>query len=298
MILTDANYYLANNPGWAMYNADWAIITPSNEVLFNFAITYKKGAGVLHMLRYALGDSVFFNAIKSYATDTSGFKNKNVVTDDFTAKVSQSAGQDISWFINEWVKQPNHPVYGNVFNINKAGSGIWNVSFEAKQVQVNSIFHKMPLVLKVSFTSGADTNISVINDQNNQQWSWTFDRHPIDLVFDPNNDIVLKEATTLPGPNSETRYPGVFLLYQNHPNPFNPFTSINYDVPLKSFITLKIYDITGKLVATPVNEQKIPGRYSAAFDGNNFPSGIYFYKITARGVGTSFSASKKMVLVK
>ena len=69
-ILCDAAFYIAENPGWSIYNPQWAITTPDINTMFNEAITYDKGACVLHMLRYVLGDSLFFASIKGYATDS------------------------------------------------------------------------------------------------------------------------------------------------------------------------------------------------------------------------------------
>ena len=196
-IVADANSYLSGNPGWPIYNPQWAIITPSTNELFNTQITYYKGACVLHMLRYTLGDSVFFSAIKAYATDSAGgFKYNSAITDDFTAKISAASGQDLSWFINQWVKEPNHPVYANYYNFTSLGGGNWKARFIARQTQTNSAFHKMPIVLKLSFSSGSDTTVRVMNDYNNQIFDFTFNRQPTAIVFDPNNDIVLKTATT------------------------------------------------------------------------------------------------------
>ena len=297
MILNFSNNYLTNNPGWAMYNPSWAINVPGGDTLFYYATTYAKGACVLHMLRYTLGDSLFFGSLKAYQADTN-FKYKSAVTDNFTAKVSQVSGQDISWFINEWVKQPNHPVYNNTYNINKAGNGIYNVSFTAMQVQTNSPFHKMPVLLKILFYTGPDSNISVMNDFNGQTWDWSFYGHPREVQFDPNNDIVLKVASTNPGPNSETQYPATFSLYQNYPNPFNPATNIDYDVPANAQVTIKLYNVIGQLVALILNEQILTGRYTLTFDGTNLASGIYFYEMTAKSATISFTAVKKMVILK
>jgi aminopeptidase N len=294
-ILGDASGYLSSNPGWAMYNPDWIINTPPTNTLFNTAITYYKGACVLHMLRYTIGDTLFFNALKSYATDSlGGFKYNSSVTDDFASKVSQVAGQDMSWFINQWVKEPNHPVYQNYYNFADLGTGQWRVNFTARQVQTNSAFHKMPIVLKIAFTSGTDSLIRVMNDANNQQFSFTFNRQPSSLAFDPNNDIVLKQASLILGIEDENFATADYQLNQNYPNPFNPVTKISYVLPKESDVKLKIFDLQGKEVTTLVNEKQKSGNYEVDFNAANLPSGVYIYKLTAG----NFQSMRKLTLLK
>ncbi len=86
----------------------------------------------------------------------------------------------------------------------------------------------------------------------------------------------------------------IFRLYDNYPNPFNPATTIKYEIPKKSLVHLKVYDILGREVATLVNEEKPAGTYSVNFDASPYASGIYFYKITAN----EYSSIKKMMLLK
>jgi aminopeptidase N len=195
-IISDANSYFSGNPGWAISNPQWAVVTPDVNTLFNYSITYAKGACVLHMLRYVLGDSTFFRALKAYGTDTVRFKFKSATIRDFQNLVSEIANQDMSWFFDEWIYTPNHPVYQNTYSISSAGNGNWIVAFTAKQTQTNTGFFKMPLTLKITFASGPDTLIRVFNSVNNQTFSFMFNRQPTSLVFDPNNDIVLKQGTT------------------------------------------------------------------------------------------------------
>jgi aminopeptidase N len=308
-----ASTYLNTNPGWPIYNPAWAEVTPPPVTLYNYAITYCKGAGVLHMLRYTIGDSLFFAFLNAYATDTTDFKHKNAVTDDLTAKLNQVTGQDYSWFMNQWVKQPNHPVYQNTYNITGAGTS-WTVGFIAKQTQTNTPFHKMPITVKITFASGPDSTIRTMNDTNNQVYYWTFNRQPTAFQFDPNNDIVLKQGSTTIGLPGESEVPFTYKLYQNYPNPFNPFTRIRYDIPLTPqsikgvkegrgvYIKLIVYDILGREVVKLVDELKKPGSHFAEFDGTNLPSGVYFYRIKAgdpsASSGQGFNDVKKMVLIK
>ena len=92
----------------------------------------------------------------------------------------------------------------------------------------------------------------------------------------------------------EETAPSSFQLYQNYPNPFNPSTTINYSIPKKEFVLLKVYDVLGKEIATLVNEEKRQGSYSAKFNGNNLSSGVYFYKIESG----NFTKVNKMLLLK
>jgi aminopeptidase N len=294
-IISNASNYLSGNPGWPIYNPSWAITTPPSGTLFNGPITYYKGSAVLHMLRYTIGDSLFFAGMKAYATDTVNFRLKNALTDDFTAKMSSVAGQDLTWFIDEWVKQPNHPTYQNTYNIANIGSGNYRINFVAKQTQTNSVFHKMPIVLKLSFSTGADTTVRVLNDVNSQMYSFYFNRQPTTVVFDPNNDIVLKTATLTVGINNESSAtPTKFAVYQNYPNPFNPTTGIKFDVPKNAFVTLKIFDVLGKEVATLINEERAAGSYNVDWNASFYPSGVYFYRLESKG----FSETKRMLMIK
>lgn len=88
--------------------------------------------------------------------------------------------------------------------------------------------------------------------------------------------------------------PSEYSLKQNYPNPFNPVTRISYSIPVKSFVTVKIFDILGREIQTLVNDSRLPGNYSVEFNGSGLPSGVYFYHLSA---GT-YSETKKMILVK
>ena len=191
-----ANFYLAHNPGWALYHPEWAIHTPSGNMLYNQAISYNKGACVLFQLRNVLGDSIFFQAIHEYITDTNLMFN-NVYTHDFVEKTNKISGKDLSWFFDEWVYSPNHPVYRNTFCIDSLGENSWRVTLILSQVQPNPPFFKMPVEIRISFSDASDSVVRVTNDANHQEFVFTFSKRPMDLIFDPHNNILLKQAATV-----------------------------------------------------------------------------------------------------
>lgn len=88
--------------------------------------------------------------------------------------------------------------------------------------------------------------------------------------------------------------PKEFALHNNYPNPFNPVTTISFDIPEQIIASIIIYDVLGKEVKVLINGKLEPGRYDAVFDASNFPSGIYFYRLSTE----KFTQTKKMILVK
>ena len=85
----------------------------------------------------------------------------------------------------------------------------------------------------------------------------------------------------------------ISYIAQNHPNPFNPTTNIEFRIAHSGFVSLKIYDVLGREVRTLVNEVKQPGSYEVRFDAGELSSGVYFYRLQA---GAYISAKKMMLL--
>ena len=92
----------------------------------------------------------------------------------------------------------------------------------------------------------------------------------------------------------KNEHPEAFVLFQNYPNPFNPSTSISFALPSKSFVSLKVFDLLGREVATLMNGQKPAGTYTQKWYAGNFPSGVYFYRLQAG----SFTVTKKLLLLR
>ncbi len=92
----------------------------------------------------------------------------------------------------------------------------------------------------------------------------------------------------------DNKIPDKYSLSQNYPNPFNPTTNIEFRIADFGFVSLKVYDILGREVATLVNEEKPAGSYNVSFDASSLSSGVYFYRLNSG----SFISTKKMILLK
>lgn len=106
------------------------------------------------------------------------------------------------------------------------------------------------------------------------------------ISYVADNPAGIKTAASVP--------PSGFSLSQNYPNPFNPTTVIDYQLPEEGPVTLRVYDILGKIVATLADRVESPGSYQVKFDGSRFASGVYFYRLEADGN----SITKNFVLMK
>ena len=93
--------------------------------------------------------------------------------------------------------------------------------------------------------------------------------------------------------------PTAFSMLSAYPNPFNPITSIGFEIPQESMVQISIYNLKGQEVAMLVNELTAPGTYSVNWNANNMASGVYFVNFTASGNGlTTVSKIQKLMLIK
>lgn len=118
----------------------------------------------------------------------------------------------------------------------------------------------------------------------------------------PRFEATFRQGEVL-GVGSEGRTPGEFALLGNYPNPFNPSTTIHYQIPSDGAVTLRIYNTLGQEIRTVLNEQQSAGRKSIVWDGraddgNWVSSGIYVYRLEVQSNGKAYRAARKMVMMK
>ena len=194
----------------------------------------------------------------------------------FTTQMEYSGLYDISVIFPETVNSSDNALYtlsinGSVsesiiIDQNEIG-GSWSILF-------NSYLPKnIPISVKVE-----DTGNSTVG--------------PV-LRSDAIKFQLITEITDVPNLESSS-LPTQFSLEQNYPNPFNPTTKINYQLKNNEFVSLKIYDVLGRIITKLVDENQKAGFYSINLDANEFASGVYFYRIEAG----EFRNTKKMILLR
>ena len=266
--------------------------------IFNGNRSYSKGGIVLHMLRGVVGDSVFFKIMKTYANDPR-IAYGTAVTSDFQRDAEAVSGLDLEYFFNEWIYGEGYPKYKIDWNAVKKDNNNYEVNLDVSQtVNTYPPYFTMPVQIEIS-TSAGDTLLSFFNNQQDQQVNFLVKGNPASVTIDPDNWI-LKDAITF----SEKKQvsPFQFELGQNHPNPLNPFnptTTIEYEVPelntvYNSNVKLIIYDILGNQVAVLVDKNQSSGKYSVTFNAEGLASGVYIYSLSIGSLVTT----KKLVLLK
>ncbi|MCX6134382.1 MAG: YCF48-related protein [Ignavibacteriales bacterium] len=159
------------------------------------------------------------------------------------------------------------------------------------QVQVSYYANFTPVLLTVNTLSSVTTPIGPLSLDKTHYWR---------VIATLNDSLKLVSAagqfSTIRTTQAERLdgVPSEFALYHNYPNPFNPSTRIQFDIPHTSFVTLKVYTALGVEVATLVSSELSAGRFEAVWNAGNVSSGIYFYRIQA---GT-YTHTRKMVLLR
>uniref|UniRef100_A0A832G6T6 Aminopeptidase N n=1 Tax=Ignavibacterium album TaxID=591197 RepID=A0A832G6T6_9BACT len=183
-------FFQAENK-FPIYNVNWSKQIPDINTLYNGPIIYAKASAVLHMLRYVLGDSSFFNALKLYTNDKE-FQYGNISTEEFVGKFMNYTGKDLGWFFNQWLAGTYYPIYKNFYSITQSDSE-FIVDLVFTQENKENIYYQMPFQIKILFDDGSSVDEIVFNEMNNQNFQFIYYKKPIKIYFDPDNNILLKE---------------------------------------------------------------------------------------------------------
>ena len=268
------NYWLSHS----YYGAGTVYVEEPNTAsqIFNGNLTYNKAGWVVHMLRGVMGDSLFFETLKSYGSNDS-LAYSAATTEDFQLVCEDISGLDLEDFFQQWIYNDYYPRYALYWEMQDTGELIVKI----EQTQNWQYFH-MPIDLQVILPN--DTLLFRLdNDGESQEYNLgVIAGEPYAIWLDPENWI-LKEVeymsitSPLPGQAQITLFPA-------YPNPFNPQTSIGYFIPdqlgqLKP--TIRIFDVRGNLVDQIGPTLPVTGYNQIAWNATGQGSGVYFIQLSA-----------------
>lgn len=174
-----------------------------------------------------------------------------------------------------------------------------NISSEMDAENIEVALLKSPQSL--SFQSGSQS-VNKVNAQKETDVTFTFDvertvnisaKDTVIFSVSGGNGIYMTKSFIF-----SYIAPNEYKLEQNFPNPFNPATTIQYQLPYDSRVSLKVYSILGKEVAVLADEIQAAGFKEIRFNGRDFASGVYIYRLTASSGKENYSSVKKMMIVK
>jgi hypothetical protein len=161
------------------------------------SIIYNKGAWVLHMLRGVLGDSLFFDIMKSYATDPR-FMYKNAGTEDFQSVCEEKYGNSLEWFFHQWVCEPGHPIYAFTSEASDLGNGQYKIEILVEQAQIEGPIFKMPMDITLVMDD-TEVTLPVIVDEKTEIFEFMVNAAPQRVILDK-DDWILKEVREITAP--------------------------------------------------------------------------------------------------
>ena len=212
----------------------------------------------------------------------------------------------IGWVSESWVPSSSFHDSASIY-ITTDGGEIWTLQSTLEGVSVNNI--AFVDTLEGWCTSYGLTHAKIyFTSDGGQSWICQFECDSTDYIenfffLDNKNGWALTsegkiikygEPIGVSVDKPDNIYPDEFIIYQNYPNPFNPTTTFSFSLPSRSFVTLKVFDVLGKEVATIISEEMVAGNYSRQWNAANLPSGVYFYRLQAG----SFTQTKKLILLK
>lgn len=276
--LTQQNLYPWNWDGWKHSQRDYIVSEPDGSVLctdttnvgriFDGRLTYSKGAFVLHMLRWVLGDQQFFQGLREYLNDPALAYNY-AKTPDLEQHLESVSGMDLSTFFNQWYYNQGYPTYN--LSWYPTGNTI-NIMINQSQSDPSVSFFEMPVPVECKDATH-DTMIVLNHTFSGQTFSVDLGFIPDEVVFDPElwilsaNDVVTK----VDEPIRDN------LLFSIYPNPAMDELQVSYEIPNAKATDLQITDVSGRVIKIISASEQTP-QNTLVVNITNLPSGIYFLK--------------------
>jgi aminopeptidase N len=231
--------------------------------IFDPRITYNKGSMVVHMLRWKMGDTAFFQALRNYLND-SNLAYGYAITTDLKAKLEEVHGSNLDEFFNDWIYNQGYPSYS--ITAQNWGAGQAKIIVNQTQSDLSVTYFEMPLEIRLSDAGGVTHDVVVNNTGNGQEFIVSVPFVVTGVTFDPNKHIISRNNVATLASNS-------FDLEQTisvYPNPANDELHIMMPTSVK-LEKVEIFNTLGQLVGQKTDHD---------FSISELASGIHLLKIT------------------
>lgn len=239
----------------------------SNRI-FSGRLTYNKGAMITHMLRWKLGDAMFFQALKNYLADPA-LAYGYAVTANFKSHLEAVYGSSLTEFLDDWLFNQGYPTYD--VEAQNWGAGQAKITVNQTQSNASVSFFEMPLEIRLSGSGGLTHDVVVNNTANGEEFIVSVPFVVTGVTFDPNKHIISRNNTAVLG-NESFDINNAISVY---PVPAENELSIQFPTDFTLY-KVEIYNNLGQLLATD---------FKNIIDISELSSGVHFLKIeTSEGV--------------
>jgi aminopeptidase N len=244
---------LVNNITSGSSGSTYVTDTTSVSRIFNSRLTYKKGAMILHMLRYKLGDEAFFEGIRNYLADPE-LAYSYARTPDLQKHLEAVSGEDLDEFFKDWLYGEGYPAYEVVWSQNDADKTI-HLQVNQKQSHPSVSFFEMPLPITVRGPDGKSEMLRLEVSEDKQTFSLQLDFDVISILVDPETQLISKNNAAVLGLDEETLNSSVSIF----PNPVSNILNIENQGDFE-LTKITIYNVLGEKVLekdNPENESSL-----------------------------------------
>jgi len=249
------------------------IYNPPMNFMWGYTV-YKKGAWVLHMLRWVMGDESFFSAFKAYRNAHGG---GTATIPDFQAAAEGVYGSSLEWFFKEWIYEAGYPEFNYNWFFRDDGGGYQLVLY-LSQVQQNAPVFTMPLEIMIAGQTDTLWDTVWVNERG-ERFVWKVPFAPETVAIDPHNWVLKKVRYTAV---AEGLGEEGFLCLKILTNPVRGRLSASYSLPEDGELSLMVYDVAGRVALNVFSGQANAGTHEISVPVDRLGPGVYILRLRSR----------------